>query len=169
MFATATAESVELSESKAKQIVAEWVRKAEMEGVDFPLTTADVVRVLRDGAEFAIDEERLSRLGELGQLPSVSQWDARDIIAAAGCLEGRRQWRTTPSIHDAKKHATRLAVEQTLTANPVDGFRALLDQMRGLDLELALILLAECDNRELRERLLNNVKILMAAEMAQVS
>ena len=106
-----TAEPVNVPEVHCQNLLAQWFERADMRP-DFPLSTGLVVDLLRDGGEYLIDAEGFAALQAMGQAPNIAEWDARDIMAAAGALEGRRQWKLTPSIHDPKKTTTRIALEQ---------------------------------------------------------
>jgi hypothetical protein len=100
-----------------------------------------------------------------GQVPSVSEWDGRDIISAASALESRRQWMLTPSVHDPKKGTDRILLEQLMQQGE-EGIEKLRGvSQKGIDLHLALILLTEAENRQLREKMLAIVQGILFAEL----
>src|SRR5262245_49354384 len=149
-FVTADAASVPLAEKDAKAFLTRWREAAGIED-PFPLTTALAADLLRDGGEFAVSADELRRLAALGQVPALELWDGKDILAAAQCLEGRRQWKLTPSFHDPKKGTRRVAYELHAIADDPEALRV---ACKGFDLRLALVLLTEAENRQLRERCL---------------
>jgi hypothetical protein len=159
-----TSEPVALPEKQCQSILAQYLAKCDVQP-DFPLSTADVVRLLREGGEFAITDEYFESMQSWGQVPSVSEWDGRDIISAASALESRRQWMLTPSVHDPKKGTDRILLEQLMQQGE-EGIEKLRGvSQKGIDLHLALILLTEAENRQLREKMLAIVQGILFAEL----
>jgi hypothetical protein len=155
-----TADPPNVSEAHCQGLLAEWFARAELHA-DFPLTTDLAVELLQHGGQYDIDIDGFHELQRLGQVPKIEHWDARDLIAAAGALEGRRQWMFTPSIHDPKKTATQLALESHLKSWDEGGRDIVAKQLSGFDLRFALLLITEAENRELREKLLNTIQALL--------
>jgi hypothetical protein len=116
----------------------------------WPLDAEQVAAVLA-AAEYAVDAAELDRLATMGQIPRLAQFDGRDVLAIVGALEGRQQWKLTPSRHDVKKNQAFLNLENNVKLGP-DGFRAMLEQLKQFDFTLTLRLLIEAESRELRER-----------------
>ena len=75
------------------------------------------------------------------------------------CLEARRAW-LPGSKHDAKKSAERIALEGYVGAGTA-GRKALAAMLRGFDLHYLLILLAESENRTMREGILTKVQAML--------
>ena len=143
-------------------MLAGWLTAAGLSADCWPLDRATAAALLVAGG-YAVTEGELKRLGALGQLPDLENWDARDVLAAAANLEGRRQWMLAPSPHDLKKTSYQLALESHLIAGPegIAAFRKLFGQF---DVRLAMVLMVEADSREIRERLFATVSGLLAAE-----
>jgi hypothetical protein len=155
---------VDVTETEARAKLAPWLERCGLPADAWPLDRESVSAVLTVGGEYSASVQELERLADLKQIPAIAQYDARDVLAVAGCLEGRRAWRLTPSIHDAKKHASRLALEQNVQAGP-EAIATMYESVKQFDFPFVLALLAECDARELRERL---ISILMAHKIAEV-
>lgn len=162
-FNTADAECIDVTEDKARAELAPWLDVCGLPADAWPLDTATVAGILREGGQYAVDEAELTRLAEMGHVPRLQIWDAVDVLAAAGALEGRRSWRMTPSCHDFKKHQSRIAFEQNVNAGR-DAVAKMLGDLRQFDLPLLLAMLAECDHREMRERLICIIMALKAGE-----
>ena len=103
-----------------------WWRRSDLQE-HWPLTTEAAAELLASGGDFDIDPEGLIDLIERHLLPSPSEgddgepeWSAADVVEASGILEGRQQWRTTPSQHDPKKHACQLLLEQARANDELD-------------------------------------------------
>ncbi len=163
-FVTSNADCINANERQSADLVAAWLDKAGLptDGAAWPLDTESAGELLRAG-EYDVGDGELDRLGELRQIPKLAQWHAKDVLAAAAALECRRQWQLTPSVHDPKKTSTRLALEQFIAAENVASLVAQL-QKNGHDLRLALVLLVESENRQMRETLLTTIQALLASE-----
>lgn len=129
-----------------------WYARAGVTTPEWPLSLAGAVELLRKGGQYDIDPDCLTDLAARGLLPipSDGRWAVRDIIEAAGFLESRRQWAACPSIHDAKKHPTRVLLEQ-------HGAEAVLSQGMRPDLRYLLVLMTRSDNGEMREKLFSGI------------
>jgi len=95
-----------------------WFEKAGL-AERWPVATAEAVKLLADGGEYDVDEERLEDLVRRRIITApakdedgAAEWSAGDLVRAGGILECRGQWQPTPSGHDPKKHPTRLFLEQ---------------------------------------------------------
>jgi hypothetical protein len=163
-FNTADAECIDVTEDKARAELASWLDAVGLPSDSWPLSTDMAAGILREGGEYSVDERELERLGEMGHVPRIAVWDARDVIAAAAALEGRRAWRSTPSKHDFKKHPSRIGLEQNLSAGR-EAIEKMLGTLKQFDLPLVLAMLAESDDREMRERLIVIVMALKAGEV----
>lgn len=141
-------ESATVSERDAARTVASML---EGESPDYPLDLEGVADVCRR-LEYAASADELRRLAGIGQIPDLVGYDAADLIAVLGCLEGRRSWKMTPSRHDGKKHPGRIALEQNVIAGP-EAVATMLDGLRQFDFPFLLALLEESDSREMRARL----------------
>jgi len=165
MLMTATADCITATETQGQTLLAGWLKAADLSADCWPLDRATAAALLVAGG-YAVTEAELNRLGALGQLPDLGSWDARDVLAAAANLEGRRQWMLAPSPHDLKKTSYQIVLESHFVAGPegVLAFRKLFGQF---DVRLALILMVEADSREIRERLLATVTGLLAADVLE--
>src|SRR5262245_24389802 len=105
---------VAIPEAQCQAILSQWFARCEDVQPDFPLSTADVVVLLRNGGDYAITDDFFAAMQRWGQVPNLSDWDGRDILAAASALEARRQWMLTPSTHDPKKTTDRIALEKLM-------------------------------------------------------
>jgi len=91
----------------------------------WPLSTADAARLLADGGEYDVTADQLADLIDRRILPAPAEgedgpeWNAGDIVQAAGTLEARQQWRPTPSRHDPKKHPFLMGLEAVRQAGTV--------------------------------------------------
>lgn len=161
MFVTETSDCIRTTERQSRDLVGRWLADSGLPADPWPLDTSDAAALLRSGG-YDVDEAELVRLGSMGQVPAVGQWDAKELLAAAAGLEARRQW-LAKSVHDPKKSASWLAFERNILEGP-DGLAAMLEELKKLDLRLALILMTECENRMLREQLLTTVAVLLAGK-----
>lgn len=162
---TADANNLDLNERQSAELVRRWLDAVGLPPDCWPVDTDDAATILRDGGEYAIDADELRDLGRRGQVPQIESWDARDVLTAACALEARRQWRPSPTVHDQKKTDTRLAIESCIAAGRA-GLADLREQLARYDLRLALVLMAEADNRQLRERLLSTIEALLVLKDA---
>src|SRR5262245_14854727 len=138
----------------------------------WPMTTAEAVQLLDLGGQFAIDAEGLQdpiarqlvpgpSLGESGE----HEWDACDILNAAGALEARQQWRATPSGHDPKKHACQIALEQARAAGEVQQITSGPGgQGPRFDAAHLLMLLLTCDHHEGRAKVIPLLKAVLEVD-----
>jgi hypothetical protein len=147
----------------------EWFERAGMKP-HWPLTTGEAAKLLRKGSEFAvtaldiddlIDRRLFAPPGtdENGKL----EWTAEDVIRLSGVLEFRRQWQDTPSGHDPKKHFCQLLLEEARSNGMTDAITNGPNNPR-YDLPHLLALLAVCDNREGREKLLALTRAVLEVE-----
>ncbi|CAN5597849.1 hypothetical protein BH11PLA2_BH11PLA2_45870 [soil metagenome] len=159
---TATADCISVPESHGQQMLARWLEAAGLPDDAWPLDTDDAGVVLRAGG-YRCDGQELRRLASIGQVPAIEQWDARDLMAAASALEGRRQWVLTPCVHDPKKTAEWRGFEQMLIAGD-QGRSVMRRAFSEFDVRLAFVLLVESDNRQMRETLFTTLAALFACE-----
>lgn len=122
----------------------------------FPMTDAQAVEFLQRGGEYAVDEAQLADLVYRGIVtaPEDGLWNPAAVVQAGAMLEARRQFAVTPSLHDPKKNTVWLDYESAAAADNLDEF---LQGKPRLDLRHLLILMTECDTRELREKLLSRL------------
>jgi hypothetical protein len=160
---TADATCITKTEDDARSDLAGAFEKAGLADADWPLSTTDATHLLREAFEFEVTEEQVVTLGELGQVPAVEAWDARDVLAAAAALNARRQWFISSPMHAGKIHQSERDLAACLVAG--DAGKETLDRsFRGLDLRMVLILLTECKDREPRERWLTTAFYLLARD-----
>jgi len=119
----------------------------------WPMNAAQAVDFLERGGEYSIDEAAFGDLIRRGIVtpPEDGLWRPGDVVQAGAVLESRRQWPPSPSTHDPKKHPTQLQIEQAATADALD------DVLAGnpeLDARHIAVLMTECENREVREKLM---------------
>ena len=145
-----------------------WWTRANLQE-SWPLTTASASELLADGGEFDIDADGLIDLIDRRLLPRPSEdesgeleWSASDVIEASGSLEGRQQWRPTPSQHDPKKHCTQLILEEARTNNEVE---LILESVETrFDVRHLLALLVASDVAEGRRKILSLLKVVLQVE-----
>lgn len=166
MLLTSSGDCIPTTERRSAELIGRWLEAVGLEAVALPVDTDDAAAILRDGGQYDVDADELRDLGRRGQVPAIASWDAKDLLAAAAALEGRRQWRATPSVHDPKKTETRLALESCIAAGR-EGLAELREQLDRYDLRLALVLMTEADSRQIRERLLSTVEALLVLREAQ--
>ncbi len=160
MLITADPTRMGVSENRSAELIGRWLDAVGLDANALPCDTEDAAMILSDGGQYDIDADELTDLGQRGQVPRIEQWHAADLLAAACALEGRRQWKASPSFHDPKKSETRRALEACLAAGP-EGLEILRSQMAKFDMRLVLCLLAEADNRQIREQLVTTVEALL--------
>lgn len=156
----ATAEKVPFTETQARGLMAAWLESADLCEDDLPLTTEQTVAVLA-AAGYDIDGDQLVKLQGLKQAPSLAQWDAKDVLALASSLECRRQWR-----HDGP-HAVKFTASMRALLQIIDEGDEAVQALRArqnADLRFVLLLLTECDQRELREKLLATAALILLAD-----
>jgi hypothetical protein len=144
-----------LTDRECEALLVDWCAAAGLEP-RWPLTADDAVTVLRDGGQYVATVGVLAHLDGLGLFEAPDLWSARDVIRLAAVLEGRRQWRPTPSVHDSKKPTELLNYEQARADGRLGELVNLLTD-RGVDLRTSLLLMVAADNRMQRERLLSTV------------
>lgn len=155
-----TINRTEYDEAAAREMLADFLQANGLGNVQWPMDTADVAEVLHK-AGYVVTPKSIRKLADLGQLPAVEEWTAEDVFCLAASLERRRDWGMTPNPHDAKKTATRLALEMAI----IDGDEAvaeMVERLKPIDLRLALVLFANAETRELREKMLTSVQLLLA-------
>lgn len=139
-------------EAKLRIAVAPWWEVAKIDE-RYPATRADVVRCLA-AIDYAISPEGFAELirRNIIRAPIGDGWNATDIFEAALALDRRRQWNSTPSLHDCKKTSHWLSLE---TANASDSLGSEFAKLLvRYDLRDLLIRMVEIESREARERLL---------------
>lgn len=148
---------------------AAWWKRSGMEE-HWPLTTDEAVQLLADAGKFDIDGENLVDLVERGLLgkPAVDEagvyeWSAADVVQAGGLLESREQWRATPSGHDPKKHQCQIILELARAAGTVSQIVTAGPGPR-YDVRHLLAVLAQCDSREGRAKLLALLRAVLEVE-----
>ncbi len=163
-FLTESSDCIDATEKRSVELVSSWCRLADLDPTDtFPLDIEGAAAVLHAGG-YDVDPDELRRLADLGQIPRIEYFDAKDLLAVAASLEGRRQWRLD-SPHAEKIHPTMRHMRTLIERGDLDSIR---EALAGFDIRFALILLAEADSRELREKCLTTVMGLLAIEGVKV-
>lgn len=160
-YISADATNVPASEAHSKRLIAHWLDAAGFTPDVFPCDRETAAAILAIGGQYRIDADELTRLAAMGFTPAVTQYDARDLIAAASALEARRAWEY-PSVHSPKFHYTARILEDARAAgsDAVAGLRS----MKRADLTFLLTLMAECDNREMREQLFTSIRLILETD-----
>ena len=158
----------DLRQCEAAIRAANWWKRANLQE-SWPLSTQQAAELLSQGGEFDIDDDDLADLVERHLLPSPAtgddgdfEWSASDVVEASGCLEGRQQWRQTPSGHDPKKHACQLLLEQARADNEVE--LLLTTGQARFDVRHLLCLLVASDLHEGRAKILTLLKAVLEVE-----
>lgn len=147
-----------------------WWGRSDLGDERWPLTTDEAAQMLILAGEFAVDAADLADLIDRRLLPAPAtgeaglEWSAADIIAAGGLLEGRQQWRATPSGHDPKKHPCRLLLEQARAEGRVEEIVAGQPGVPRFDARHLLGLLAACDSREGRAKVIALLTAVLEAD-----
>jgi hypothetical protein len=160
LYLTSSGETgCEMPEAEAQDLIAQWCRT---NGVTppavWPIMIDQAASLLRS-AGYAATPEILDWLASLGQVPPAPAhgwWTAKEFVCGMRCLEARRAW-LPGTTHDLKKTPDRRALDQLMLAGE-EGRKKLAALLRGWDLAYMLILMAECDNRLMRESLLTKVE-----------
>ena len=145
-----------------------WWNRANLQE-HWPLTTEAAAELLASGGEFEIDADGLADLIERRLLPcpatgdaGESEWGASDVIEASGCLEGRQQWRATPSAHDPKKHACQIIIEEARQNGEVE--LIVTSGAVRFDLRHLLALLVASDVQEGRQKIVALLKAVLEVD-----
>jgi hypothetical protein len=101
--------------------------------------------------EYSVDPDGLLRLVQRGRvILDGDLWPDKAVHQALGNLEAARKWAVNSTVHRMKKSAARLALEES-------GDAKLKADVAKLPLGDMLLWLTECDQRGLRESLLEAV------------
>lgn len=123
-------------------------RLCDHAGMDFRSDGFSLMEVvtLFQRCEYECDPDMLLRLVARGRIQHDGQehWDALQMAQAVSFLEASRRWKAGSAIHQAKKSAALLAVEQ-------HGDSHLREDVAERPLAELLILMAEQSNLGLRE------------------
>lgn len=160
-YVSADANNVPTNERQSAALIAGWLNAAGLEADVLPCDRETAAAILAIGGQYRVDADELNRLANLGFTPDVQHYDARDLIAAASALESRRAWEY-PSVHSPKLHYTARILEDARAAGP-DAV-AELRKMKRADLPFLLVLMVECENRELREQLLTTIRLVLETD-----
>lgn len=161
-YKSADALNVPATDAQCSQLIAAWLDRAGYAADVIPCDRETAASILAIGGQYAVDADEMERLTALGMMPDIGQYDARDLIACAAALEGRRQWEH-PSVHSPKMHYTARILAEA-RAEGGDAVAALRTGIGNTDLTMTLLLMTECDNREMREQLLSTVRLLLETE-----
>lgn len=144
-----------------------WFERANV-AEHWPLSTAEAALLLSEGGEYDIDEERLADLIRRRLIPAPAEdeggheFSAQDFVTATGILDARGQWQPTPSLHDPKKHGTRLLLEQARATGELAGVAH--GGPVDFDLRHLIQLLVVCDVREGREKVAALLEALLEVD-----
>lgn len=134
--------------------IAEWWTRADLEE-KYPTTDAIAVKLCQS-VDYAITCEDLARFRDVGAFQAGSfkygRWEmsARDVCQLAIFCECRRSWKPGSEIHESKKTACELALENLrLTGQSHEMFH----DLEQFDLRSLLLMLVESDARMQRELL----------------
>ena len=152
--------SVQPNPEMSARIVAAFCQVASMELQD-TFSRAEVANLLRkcgyDCTPGTIAE--FIRKGYIGE-PAADEWPARYVHALAASLECRRRWLPTPNrLHDGKKSSIRVLIEQAKN----DGNEAPIGDLDQFSIEDLLIQIAENEVRNVREALLESIRLKMSS------
>ena len=158
----------DLRQCEAAIRAAGWFRRSNL-SEHWPLTTEQAAELLSQGGEFDVDDDDLADLVERRLLPCPGtgddgepEWSAADVVEASGILEGRQQWRATPSAHDPKKHCTQLILEEARANSEVE-LLVTTGQAR-FDVRHLLCLLVASDVYEGRQKIVTLLKAVLEVE-----
>ena len=155
-----TAAQLAAIERLAEQRIAGWWDRIDQNPC-YPASDAEAVALV-NAVDYLITVEELVRFCDVGAFTGVAinngqrQWSPRNIARLGLFLESRRSWRAGSELHEAKKTAAELALENVrLTGES----HALFNDLEQFDLRALLLMLAESDNRMQREILYVAVQI----------
>ena len=158
----------DLRQCEAAIRAANWWKRANLQE-HWPLSTQQAAELLAKGGEFDADDDDLDDLVERHLLPSPAtgdegeaEWSAADVVEASGILEGRQQWRATPSAHDPKKHCTQLILEEARANGEVE--LIVNGGLARFDLRHLLCLLVASDVHEGRAKIVTLLKATLEVE-----
>lgn len=149
---TLSGEAAATVEHLARQRIAEWWNRADLEA-SYPADDATAVTLVR-AVEYAITREELVRFWNVGAFDGVAisegrrNWSATDIVRLACFLECRRAWQPGSELHRAKKTPYELALEQYRATGEA---HELFSDLETYDLRALLLMLVEADSRQQRE------------------
>lgn len=161
-YLTADANNIGANETQSFALVAKWINAGGYAADVFPCDRPTAAAILAVGAGYDCDAEELDRLAELGMIPDLAGYDARDLVAIASCLEGRRAWQFQ-SVHQPKFTSTAAILEAAREEGP-EAVAQLREAVGKTDLAFLLILITECDSRELREKLMTSIRVVLEAD-----
>ena len=155
---------------RAAIVAANWWTRADVPE-HWPIKTDVAVELLSIAGEFDIDADGLLDLVDrrLIARPSVGEadefeWSASDIVHATATLQGRQQWRATPSGHDPVKHPLQLLLEQARAADEVDSIVAGIATTPRFDVRHLLELLVTSDVHEGRRKIVTLLKAVLQVD-----
>jgi len=138
----------------------------------WPITLDQAAELLYCAGEYSVDSDDLRDLIErrIPARPARDEADfefnASDILEMVGALETRQQWRPTPSMHDPKKHACQLLLEQARADDAVVAITRGAGNGQGprFDVRHLLAMLSGCDSREGRCKIIPLLKAVLEVE-----
>ncbi len=139
-------------EQASRDRIAAWWDRAGIEP-HLPANDETAVALVRS-VDYDLDVERLARFCDVGAFDAVHadrngrQWFARDIARLGLFLESRRQWQPHSVLHDCKKTPLEIAFENAREAGSTHD---LFPDLDVFDLRSLLLMMAEADNRQMRE------------------
>ena len=145
------------------------------EGIDFERLrgafAVEAAELLATAGEFAIDADGLLDLIDRRLLPRPAtdegdelEWSAADIVHATATLQGRQQWRASPSGHDAVKHPLQLLLEQARANDEVESITCGLATTPRFDVRHLLELLVVSEVHEGRRKLVTLLKAVLEVD-----
>ena len=158
-YMTGSADCIDVPEARSRDLLRAWLSAAGYDAEPFPLARDDAAALLAIGGQYDVTPDELTRLAKMGVVPDLAAYDGRDVLAAAAALEGRRAWQF-PSVHTPKMHHTARILAEARAEGP-EAVADLQSAMRPMDVGFMLTLLAECDNRELREQLVTSARLAL--------
>ena len=155
---------------RAGIVAANWWFRADVPE-HWPIKTDVAVELLSIAGEFDVDSDGLLDLVDrrLIARPSVGEadefeWSASDIVHATATLQGRQQWRASPSGHDAVKHPLQLLLEQARANDEVESITCGLATTPRFDVRHLLELLVVSEVHEGRRKLVTLLKAVLEVD-----
>jgi hypothetical protein len=139
-------------EQLSRQRLVEWWERLDREP-HYPCDD-DTAIALCQAVEYSIDREALIRFIDVGAFGGVPVrngerfWNGSDITRLAVFLECRRDWMPGSELHHAKKTGFEIALEAFRATG--EAFEFFTD-LETYDLRALVVMLTECDHRQLRE------------------
>jgi len=141
---------------EAEAIVAQYCERTGREVKD-EYTAREAVEMLAD-LGYDVSLNTLREFVAKGYIADhADAWTPVALYALTGALDSRRRWQPTPCVHDARKSAMRLMIEQIRA----EGIDPPIHDIDGTTLEDLLLKLVGSDHRGSREALYEAVKVKM--------